>query len=88
MTATPDITTFPAHTAAATPPPARYPMLGYLRAGEAAQHLGIDRSTLWRWICTGVVPPAAVLRIGRHARVAGWWLVAQSQPAIYAGAQL
>lgn len=44
--------------------------LRIVRVHEAARQLGVDRSTLWRWVRDGVMP--APLKIGPAAR--GWQL--------------
>jgi excisionase family DNA binding protein len=45
----------------------------WLTVPAAAARMGVHRSTLWRWIATGVVPRQAVLLSGRRARVATAW---------------
>lgn len=47
---------------------------GYLTLTEAAGRIGIDRSTMWRWVSDGVVPRNAVTRVGTHHRIAAWWV--------------
>ncbi|TSE32106.1 helix-turn-helix transcriptional regulator [Tepidimonas charontis] len=42
------------------------PQVRLLRAPEVARALGIGRSTLYRWVAAGLVPPP--LRLGGAAR--------------------
>lgn len=44
--------------------------LRIVRVAEAARRLGVDRSTLWRWVRTGLMPEP--VRLGPAAR--GWKL--------------
>lgn len=51
----------------------------WLRLGEAAALAGVSRWTLWRWIVDGVVPPNAVLKVGKvQHRISRDWLEARS----------
>ncbi|MHB8743680.1 MAG: helix-turn-helix transcriptional regulator [Sulfuricaulis sp.] len=42
--------------------------LRIVRVAEAARRLGVNRSTLWRWVASGIMPPP--LKLGPAAR--GW----------------
>jgi excisionase family DNA binding protein len=39
--------------------------LGFLTAPEACRQLGIDRTTMWRWIKTGQIPGDQVRKLGK-----------------------
>ncbi len=42
-----------------------------LRPGQAALLMGVSVRTIWNYVAAGVIPPAAVVRVGksRHARI-------------------
>jgi prophage regulatory protein len=42
--------------------------LRIVRVAEAARRLGVNRSTIWRWVAAGIMP--APLKLGPAAR--GW----------------
>jgi excisionase family DNA binding protein len=45
----------------------------WLRASAAAELIGCDRTTLWRWVREGVIPESALIIRGRSYRIARWW---------------
>lgn len=48
---------------------------GWLRVGDAAEHLDVDRTTIQRWIIDGTIPASARLPTGRTHRIAAWWVL-------------
>ena len=54
---------------------------GFLMMSPAAAAAGVSRATLWRWVVNGLVPEAAIFRVGTRHRIAAWWCAQQRAAA-------
>lgn len=56
------------------------PTQTWVSQGEAARRLQCDRSTIYRRISSGDIPPDAVRMFGSRAKISAKWLMQQVAP--------